>query len=146
MRRIFCICLAAGVSLTGLGAQEPDDSRALQGIWIPVKAELGGQPMPDAVLKSITLTLTKNEYEVVVAGEPKADQGTWTIDPAARPKGMEVRGLRGPNAGKTFPAIYELKLDTLRICYDLSGAKRPTDFKTSAGTQLYLATYNRKKK
>ena len=42
-------------------------------------------------------------------------------------------------------AIYELNGDTLRICYDLSGSKRPTEFKTAAGTKLYLVTYNRKK-
>jgi hypothetical protein len=29
--------------------------------------------------------------------------------------------------------------------YDLSGAKRPTEFKSLAGTRLYLVTYNRKK-
>ena len=58
---------------------------------------------------------------------------------------MTITGTEGPNQGKTFPAIYELKGDTLRICYDLSGAKRPTEFKSIAGTRLYLVTYNRKK-
>ncbi len=62
-----------------------------------------------------------------------------------KPKGVTVTGRKGPNAGKTFPAIYELKSDTLRICYDLSGAKRPTEFKSDAGTQLFLVTYSRKK-
>ena len=38
-----------------------------------------------------------------------------------------------------------LKGDTLRICYDLSGATRPTEFKSIAGTKLYLVAYNRKK-
>ena len=35
---------------------------------------------------------------------------------------MTITGTEGPNRGKTFPAIYELKDDTLRICDDLSGA------------------------
>jgi uncharacterized protein (TIGR03067 family) len=144
MKHILCIWLVATASLTALAAEESDDQKALQGVWIPVKGELGGQPMPDAILKKISLTLTKNEYEALVAG--KSDKGTWTIDPDAKPKGMEVVGVKGPNEGKTFPAIYELKGDTLRICYDLSGAKRPTEFKTAAGTKLYLVTYNRKKK
>jgi hypothetical protein len=51
-------------------------------------------------------------------------------------KSMDVIGVKGPNAGMTFPAIYELAADTLRVCYDLSGKKRPTEFKTSAGTKL----------
>jgi uncharacterized protein (TIGR03067 family) len=150
MKNILCICLVLAASLTALAAEKsagrktPDDQKALQGDWIPVKAELAGQPMPDAVLKTISLKLTKNEYEVLVAG--KADKGTWTIDPAAKPKGMKIIGVKGPNAGKTFPAIYELSADSLRICYDLSGKKRPTELKTKADTKLYLVTYKRKKK
>ena len=58
----------------------------------------------------------------------------------------EDYGVKGPNKGKTFPAIYELAGDTLRVCYDLSGKKRPTEFKTKADTKLYLVTYKRKKK
>ncbi len=45
----------------------------------------------------------------------------------------------------SFPCIYELEGDTLRVCYDLSGKKRPGEFKTAEGTQLYLVTYTRKK-
>ncbi|MGO8677029.1 MAG: hypothetical protein ACLQVX_14295 [Limisphaerales bacterium] len=29
---------------------------------------------------------------------------------------------------------------TLRVCYDLSGKQRPSEFKSPAGTQLYLVT------
>jgi len=143
MKNILCVGLVVAASLTALAADESDEHKALQGLWIPAKAELGGQAMADAVLKTISLKLTKKEYEVLVAGAP--DNGTWMIDSAVKPKGMTITGVKGPNAGKTFPAIYELKGDTLRICYDLSGAKRPTEFKSLAGTKLYLVTYHRKK-
>ena len=69
-----------------------------------------------------------------VGNEP--DRGTYTLDATSKPKGMTITGTEGPNNGKTFPAIYELEGDTLRICYDLSGAKRPTKFATVAGTKL----------
>jgi uncharacterized protein (TIGR03067 family) len=94
-------------------------------------------------LKSISLKLDHGKYEVFVGGNP--DRGTYIIDSASKPKSMTIPGTEGPNHGKTFPAIYELKGDTLRICYDLSGAKRPTEFKSVAGMKLYLVTYNRKK-
>ena len=45
----------------------------------------------------------------------------------------------------TNRGILRMLGNTFRICYDLSGAKRPTEFKTTAGTKLYLVTYNRKK-
>ena len=124
-------------------AKSPDDTKAVQGNWKPAKAELAGQPMPDAVLKSISLKLDNGKYEVFVGDKP--DRGTYTLDSATKPKSMTITGTEGPNRGKTFPAIYELKGDTLRICYDLSGTKRPTEFKSVADTQLYLVTYNRKK-
>ena len=140
MKNILAIYFVFGAIWTAIGAEDSADINALQGTWTPVKAELGGEPMSDEVLKTIILKLNKNEYEVTVAGNP--DNGTWTLDSAAKPKGMTITGVKGPNAGKTFPAIYELKADTLRICYDLSGAKRPAEFKTSAGTKLYLIGRN----
>jgi uncharacterized protein (TIGR03067 family) len=149
MKVVVCSCLILSTALAAFASEETadrksaNDQKALQGDWIPLKAELAGQPMPDAVLKTISLKLTKNEYDVLVAGKP--DKGTWTIDPAANPKSMKIVGVEGPNKGKTFPAIYELSGDTLRVCYDLSGAKLPTEFKTKAGTKLYLVTYKRKK-
>src|SRR5689334_21791018 len=133
MKVILCSCLILSATLTAFAGEETadrksaDDKKAIQGDWVPVKAELAGQPMPDAVLKTISLKLTKNEYDVLVAGKP--DKGTWTVHPAAKPKSMKIVGVEGPNKGKTFPAIYELSGDTLRVCYDLSGAKLPTEFK-----------------
>ena len=144
MKKLLCITFIASVCLTSLAADDSADFKALQGSWIPVKAELGAQPLPTEVLKKITLTLTNHDYEVTVTGE-QSDSGTWSIDPSSKPKGMTIVGTKGPNAGKTFPCIYDIKGNTFRICYDLSGAKQPTEFKTAAGTKLYLVTYNRKK-
>ncbi|HEX3599169.1 MAG TPA: TIGR03067 domain-containing protein [Lacipirellulaceae bacterium] len=148
MKTILSIALVLAASLAARADESSDhkpqdDQKALQGDWVPAKAELGGKPMSDDVLKTISLKLIKNDYEVLVAGKP--DKGTWSIDPDAKPKAMTVKGVKGPNAGKTFPAIYELDGDTLRICYDLSGKARPKEFKTTEGTKLYLVTYKRKK-
>ena len=143
MKYIICLCLAIGASLNAFAVDSSDDAKAVQGMWKPAKAELAGQPMADDVVKSISLKLTNGKYEVFVGDKP--DRGTNTIDSTTTPKGMTITSTEGPNNGKTFPAIYELKGDTLRICYDLSGAKRPAEFKTLAGTKLYLVTYHRVK-
>ena len=143
MKYSFLISLALTGLLTACVARSPDDAKAVQGNWRPIKAELGGQPMTDALLKSISLKLENGKYEVFVGDEP--DRGTYTLDTTSMPKGMTITGTEGPNRGKTFPAVYELSGDTLLICYDLSGAKRPAEFKSVAGTRLYLVTYSRKK-
>ena len=54
---------------------------------------------------------------------------------------MDIFGADGPNKGKTILAIYELNGDTLRVCYDLTGKVRPTEFKTKKGELLFLAIY-----
>ena len=142
MKYLLCIGFLAAAVMTALAA-DPPDATAIQGNWTPVKGELGGRPMADAVLQTISLKLTDGKYEVFAGGHP--DNGTYTLDSNTKPKSITVTGTNGPNSGKTFPSIYELKGDTLRICYDLSGMKRPTEFKSVAGTKLYLVTYGRKK-
>ena len=141
MKFMLCIALAASASIATIAADVPD-AKSIEGTWLPAKAELGGRPMPAAVLKTISLKLTNGRYEVMADGHP--DIGTYTLDPTTMPHGMMVIGTDGPNKGKTIPCIYELSGDILRICYDLSGKKQPADFKTVAGTKLYFVTYKRK--
>ncbi len=142
MKSILYVCLIVAASLTAFAADKPDDAKALQGVWMPTTAELGGQALPDTMLKTISLVLKEGAYEVSVSGEP--DKGTYTLDSTTEPKSMTIIGVEGPNRGKTFPAIYELSGDTLRVCYDLSGGKRPMEFKSAADTMIFLVTYNRK--
>src|SRR5436190_10957242 len=153
MRRslLLSASILAGSLLTGLligqsvanQVEKTDDALTVQGTWIPVKAELAGSIWPDALLKTIVLKMADGKYEVSVAGQ--LDKGTYKQDSTSRPKGLTIQGTEGPNAGKSFPCIYELDGDTLRVCYDLSGVKAPTEFATAKGTQLYLVTYMRKK-
>jgi uncharacterized protein (TIGR03067 family) len=120
-----------------------DAKEGLQGTWLPSSAELGGQPFPEEVRKTVKLVVKDDKYTVTVG--KKVDQGTVKLIPSAKPKAMDITGTEGPNKGKTILAIYERNGDTLRVCYDLSGKKRPTEFKTEAGTQLFLVQYKRQK-
>jgi len=141
MKWWVCACLVFAATFLAAGGVA-DDAAEIQGLWKPVKAEIDGQPLGESFLKSTSLKLASGKYEVFLGDE--RDRGTYTLDAAAEPRGMTIVGTDGPNKGRTFPAIYELTENTLRICYDLSGAKRPTDFKAPAGTKLYLVTYLRK--
>jgi uncharacterized protein (TIGR03067 family) len=128
-----------------LSAQETSkDQKSLEGNWTPTTVEIGGTKFPAAELKIWKLIISGNTYKVFV--DEKTDQGTIAIDAAKKPKTMNITGTDGPNKGKTFLAIYETQGDTLRICYDLSGKGRPTEFKTEKGAPLFLATYQREKK
>jgi uncharacterized protein (TIGR03067 family) len=124
-------------------ARGDDKDDTLDGTWLPSSAELAGKPFPDDVRKTIKLVIKGDKYTVTVGKQ--VDQGTVQRMPSETPKAMDITGTEGPNKGKTMLAIYERKGDTLRICYDLSGKKRPTEFKTEPGTALFLVGYKREK-
>lgn len=115
----------------------------LNGTWLPSTAELGGKMFPEEVRKTIKLVVDENKYTVTVG--KAVDQGLVKLHPSAKPKEIDIIGTDGPNKGRTFLAIYEQDGDTLRVCYDLSGNSRPTEFATKEGTQLFLVTYTREK-
>jgi uncharacterized protein (TIGR03067 family) len=144
---LVCVVILLAFATSGRcdnskGAKE--DSKAIQGTWLPSSAELGGTEFPEAVVKSIRLVLKDGKYTVTVGNQ--VDEGTSTQDASKKPKALDIVGTKGPNKGKTILAIYELKGDTLRVCYDLSGKGRPGEFKTKPETQLFLVTYHREKK
>jgi uncharacterized protein (TIGR03067 family) len=125
-----------------LGDDAKKEEAKIDGTWLAKSAEMAGKKLPQKDGESITLTLNKGEYELV-AESP--DKGTVTYNDSADPKEMDIKGVEGPNKGKTFLAIYELSGDKLKICYDLGGKDRPTEFKTRPKTKLLLITYERKK-
>ena len=119
------------------------ETKLLEGAWLPTAAELGGQPFDEQTLKAMKLVLAGDAYTVTVG--KSVDRGTIKLDLAKTPKAMDIIGGEGPNKGKTFLAIYELSGDTLKICYDLTGKARPTEFKTQKGALQFLVTYQRAK-
>lgn len=137
---LFATMLVLSTSAMAAG---PEDKDKLDGTWAPAKAELGGQPFPDEILKVITLVIKGNDYHLTLG--PQEDKGTLKVMADAKPKAMDIVGVEGPNKGKTFPAIYKLEGDTLTICYELGGGKtRPAEFKTAEGTKAFLVEYKRK--
>jgi uncharacterized protein (TIGR03067 family) len=120
-----------------------DDAKKLDGDWVLLEGEVGGEKLPAEVIKTVKLTLKGDSYVASVSG--RLDKGTITILPDKKPKAMDITGTEGPNKDKTIPAIYELDGDTLKICYALEGGKRPTEFKAKGDAKLFLATYRRSK-
>jgi uncharacterized protein (TIGR03067 family) len=119
------------------------EAKKMDGTWKPISAELAGKQWPQQVLDSMKLILKDDQYTVEI-GDNK-DEGTVKLDPSKSPKTMDITGTNGPNKGKTFLVIYELKGEELRVCYDLSGKSRPTEFVTRPDTMLFLVTYRRAK-
>ncbi len=130
-------------AFNALAQDTATERKALNGTWVPTIGEIGGNPFEEKTLKAIKLVIDGEKYHVTF-GEG-GDRGTTKIDPTKKPKTIDIMPAEGPNKGKTIQAIYELKGDTLRVCYDLSCKSRPAEFKTKKGEQHFLATYKRAK-
>ena len=138
----LALALILACSSAARSADGKDDT--IDGTWLASAAELGGKAFPDEVRKSIKLVIKGDQYTVTVGTMP--DRGTCKRNPSAKPKALDITGTDGPNKGKTILAIYERDGDTLRVCYDLSGKARPTEFRTKEGTRLFLVTYKREER
>lgn len=145
MKTMPLICLAA-IILTAAASSgnTADEPKGHDGTWLPVSAELGDFKFDDKMLKSMKLVIEGDKYTVTVLDS--VDKGTTKVDATAKPKTMDVTGTDGPNKGKTFLAIFEDNGDTMRICYDLEGKTRPTEFKTTKEKPYFLVTWKREKK
>src|SRR5262249_26683745 len=123
----------------GSSSSSTKESTTFDGTWLPATAEIAGQPFPEELRKAMKLDIKGDKYTVTVGDN--VDKGSFKVDNSAKPKTMDIKGTDGPNKDQTLLAIWELDGDTMRICYDLAGKNRPSEFKTKPDTQLFLVTY-----
>jgi uncharacterized protein (TIGR03067 family) len=62
-----------------------------------------------------------------------------TLAPSTTPKSIEIIGFagKGNEKSKTYPGIYEIDADRLRICYAETSPKRPTKFESNGHNNLF---------
>lgn len=113
------------------------DLQQMQGEWVPVEV-VAAEKVPADVLAAIKLKIKGNAYSL--EGGQIQDQGSFKLNETTNPKSMDVT----PQSGDELPAIYELSGDTLRVCYPINGAARPTAFKSAEGANQVLTIYKRK--
>lgn len=133
----------AGLLLLLPLASHADDLAAMAGKWKLESAEAGGKPIDPPELRDLVVTITEDRYEVQTKDGP--DRGTLKLDEKTSPKTMDATDTEGQDAGKVIRAIYEMKDDTMKVCYALSGDQRPTQFATEEGAPFLLVVYRREK-
>jgi uncharacterized protein (TIGR03067 family) len=144
MRVMAAMALLISGALLADDDKKPDVAKKVVGTWQLTKGVIAGNPMPEETAKKLKLELTDGKYKLLGAESP--DEGTWKLHLDKKPFGMDIKGTDGPNKGKTMLCIFELDGDNLKVCYDLSGKKRPVKFESKPKTLLFLAEYKRAKK
>jgi uncharacterized protein (TIGR03067 family) len=85
---------------------EDKDLDSLQGVWVAVRAEMGGRPLPAEAVQKIRWTIAEDEAELQ-AGD-RTEKQTLALDSDRTPKQIDVTSEDGPNKGKVTKGIYQL--------------------------------------
>src|SRR5262245_4313046 len=135
MRWICSAMAALAVALSGTsnGADDAkDDLKALQGKWKLVGGERDGTAIPKDNVPPGTVTFEKDGR--VTASLPDYEaEGTVKLDPAKKPKTIDLTHDKGPDKDKKQFGIYKLEGDKLTACVSPPGKpekERPTGFTT----------------
>jgi uncharacterized protein (TIGR03067 family) len=149
------VLLVLSVLLPGT-ADAPCGGRArLRGTWRVVAMKSNGEPFHDAGGLDDARYFPMLDFRFTFDGDGLTEAGnfqgfggrhgedtvvTFTIDPEASPKALDIRRVRG-SSGSVQRAIYEFKGERLRVCF---GAKdRPRSFDAGRGSDDLLYEFER---
>lgn len=136
-----CVVGVLGQETPKKGDGVKEELKRLEGTWRVVAVELGGKETDREEIGPNNLLVFSGTKSSVVTGTKKRTiECTFTIDPTKSPKWMDTTRISDK---VSWPGIYELKDDTLKVFLGSPGGKRPTEFKTKKHTQQVIHTYQR---
>ncbi len=125
------------IRIKHFAAAAKSDLDTMQGNWVPVELVGNGDAAGNDILSKIKLAIKGKEY-FVNTGDTD-DSGSFELNESATPKHMDVK----TKTGDSVTAIYEFSGDMMRVCYVLNNGTRPTEFKSTAGSDRVFAAYKR---
>lgn len=112
-----------------------DDLNKLQGTWQQTSLEVDGTRMSeDEFGAAPTTKFSGTSFSVYDSSGALVLAGTFSLGPSKSPKQIDWADTMGPDAGRTFPAIYQL--DNNRFLFCAGETKRPKEFTTKTGDTM----------
>lgn len=171
MRRVFLVVLllvyisATSPPVTADDTAEKavqEELKWLQGTWelTDLVTDGTGNVLPRVIPKEtkLLLTIQGNNYTMTVSDitDITMERGILRIDPGAsgsiqqqgprQPSHFDTTQTEGTGKGETTLGIYQRRGDVLIVCSARSGKERPSQFASTPGSGLDLATYHRVQK
>ena len=144
--------LAVGLLIAADAPQENTAKKErdnLQGTWQQVALEVFGAgrafkgpkeevELEKVVIKGDNWTLRREKVRDKNGLERKetAEKARYQLDATKKPKTIDLAWTDGDNKGTTYPGIYSLAGDRLKICYAREGKERPTGFTAEATKEI----------
>jgi uncharacterized protein (TIGR03067 family) len=121
------------------------DKAALQGVWRVTASVSKGDKVPAEDIKDLFL-IFRGDAILIREGGKASENFTYSLDPLKKTKEIDLTLKIGPQKGRVDPGIYEIDGDTLRICIQSNkDARRPREFRSPTGSDLWLVTLQRTK-
>jgi uncharacterized protein (TIGR03067 family) len=144
------VLLGLVLSIAALASGDPKDyddrvtQSGLEGTWCGVSGEDNGQPIPAAQIQGAKLIFKRDLTGTLFDQGMRAQALQYRTDSTRRPAHLDLTMLDAPGKGETLRMIYSIEGDTLKLAlYVHDHAKRPTDLKTGAGSNVRLLVLKR---
>jgi uncharacterized protein (TIGR03066 family) len=133
---------------TGRGSEEKPktktDEEKLQGNWEVAEVVFDGKPVNG--FEDTLAAFDKDRINLI--GKNKNEGGrefSFKLDPARKPKAIDMTALNGELQGSTNHAIYQLHGDMLKLCWfnEPGNKTRPAELASKEGSKLLLMTLQR---
>jgi uncharacterized protein (TIGR03067 family) len=124
-----------------------EELKRLQGTWTPVSGSYSGKKLSAAAVQQEARLVIQGGRFTLQKPKDEAWKGTVTVNPAKKPKTLDLKITEGEDKGETFEGIYELQGDTLKVCYNsvLGLGHRPTSFDSGGDKGWKLVVFKRAK-
>ncbi|MGB4845839.1 MAG: hypothetical protein WBP16_15345 [Ferruginibacter sp.] len=132
---IISLLLVPVISFTAEG-QFINKKNELNGIWVPVRQELGGTELPAAGFAKHKLIIEDTVYTYVAES---TEIGVLKFSGNK----LDIYGKEGVNTGRHFATIYKYENELLTICYNLQGDSYPESFETTGKGSFFISAFKR---
>jgi uncharacterized protein (TIGR03067 family) len=129
---VLLSCFLVGCGATR-AADKSNDTTNLQGTWKMVSCVWNGEPQNG----NVQWVVSGDRYTVQLDGK-SAETSTITLDGSKKHIDVFHHDTPQGTYGGKLKGIYELKGDSLKVCYDLKGQRYPTSFEAGKGSGQVL--------
>ena len=113
----------------------------LEGEWVVETIE---GPKDDTPPGTLTVRIANGKISIKEAKRERPEDAASTADPSKKPATIDIHPDRGAKV-QVVQGIYEVKGDTLKLCFGRDGVDRPTEFKGDAAKGIMFLTLKRVK-
>jgi uncharacterized protein (TIGR03067 family) len=121
------------------------DRKLYEGVWRVTSLVANGEKSTEDDARKITVANGSDGTWIIKVEGNQITHGTSTFDPTQKPKHIDFIPSDGTNQGQTHLGIYEIDGDKRKLCFANPGKDRPKEFKSEAGSEHTLVTFERVK-